>query len=182
MNVVWRETSLTVEQFLAWEDQQEGRHEFDGRAIIPMAGGSRNHQRIVLNLMRVLDRHLDPDLYEAVPELRLDVGGKIRYPDVTVCAGAIAGSTRALRDAVFIFEVLSRDTAIIDRRQKRTEYTALPSLRQYVMVDQDRPAVTVVERMKGTWTETPSGRNMIALRGVGVALPFAETYLNVRFA
>ncbi len=29
----------TVESFLAWEDRQDGRHEFDGRNVIPMTGG-----------------------------------------------------------------------------------------------------------------------------------------------
>ena len=30
----------TMERFLAWEDRQEGRHEFDGQQVIPMTGGS----------------------------------------------------------------------------------------------------------------------------------------------
>ncbi|HYZ22801.1 MAG TPA: Uma2 family endonuclease [Rhodopila sp.] len=182
MNVVRRETNLTIEQFLAWEDQQEGRHEFDGRAIIAMTGGSRNHQRIVINLMRILDQHLDSALYEAVPELRIKVGGKIRYPDVTVCAGTIAGSTRTLHDAVFIFEVLSKDTANVDRRQKRAEYTTLPSLRQYILVDQDRPAVTIIERVDGAWTETQAAQDVVVLQDAGVVLSFPEIYANVRFA
>jgi len=40
----------TTETFLAWEDRQEGKHEFDGRDLIPMTGGSIAHQRIVGNL------------------------------------------------------------------------------------------------------------------------------------
>ncbi len=40
----------TTETFLAWEDQQEGKYEFDGQHIIPMTGGSLAHQDIVFNL------------------------------------------------------------------------------------------------------------------------------------
>ena len=181
MNVVQCETGLTVEQFLAWEDQQEGRYEFDGRAIIAMTGGSRNHQRIVFNLIRMLEGLLDPGLFDAVPEMRLNLGGKIRYPDVTVCAGPIPGATRTLDHALIIFEVLSKDTAAIDWRQKRMEYTALPGLRQYIIVDQTRPAVTVIERIKETWIETLVTQGMITLDGAGVALSLAEIYMRVRF-
>src|ERR1051326_615351 len=42
--------SWTTETFLAWEDRQEGKHEFDGREIIPMTGGTLAHQRIIGNL------------------------------------------------------------------------------------------------------------------------------------
>jgi hypothetical protein len=38
----------TLDSFLAWEDRQEGKHEFDGQAIIPMTGGGIAYQRIVV--------------------------------------------------------------------------------------------------------------------------------------
>ena len=41
----------TTETFLAWEDRQEGKYEFDGRDVIPMTGGSIAHQRIVVQSM-----------------------------------------------------------------------------------------------------------------------------------
>jgi Uma2 family endonuclease len=39
--------------------------------------------------------------------------------------------------------VLSPSTAAIDRREKRMSYEQLPSLREYVIVDQDRMRVDV---------------------------------------
>ena len=39
----------TTDRFLAWEDRQEGKHEFDGQQVIPMTGGSVAYQRIVFN-------------------------------------------------------------------------------------------------------------------------------------
>ena len=49
--------SWTVERFLAWEDKQEGRHEFDVATMIPMTGGSRNHQKSLI-------------IYDALPQKR----------------------------------------------------------------------------------------------------------------
>jgi hypothetical protein len=48
----------TVERFLAWE----GKHAFDGRHVLAMTGGSRAHQRIVVNLMVLLMARLPPSL------------------------------------------------------------------------------------------------------------------------
>ena len=44
----------TTDAFIAWEDRQEGRHEFNGREIIPMTVGSLAHQDIVFNLWETL--------------------------------------------------------------------------------------------------------------------------------
>jgi len=97
MNLVLRE-KWTVERFLDWEDQQEDRHEFDGTQIIEMTGGSRAHQRIVGNLLRLLDDCLDPDRFDSIQEMRIDVGGKIRYPDVWVVASPVDEVYKSLFD------------------------------------------------------------------------------------
>ncbi len=40
---------MTVEQFLAWDDQQEGKHEFDGKDVVEMVGSAAAHEFIVAN-------------------------------------------------------------------------------------------------------------------------------------
>jgi Uma2 family endonuclease len=171
----------TVERFLAWEDKQEGRHEFDGTCIVPMTGGSRAHQRIVYNLLRLLDDRLDPDRFDAVAEMRLDVGGRIRYPDVLVCAGRIPDQVRTLRDAVVIIDVLSEDTAATDRETKRAEYARVPGMRRYLLLEQSRMAAVVLERASGQWVETHVTSGRIALPELGIELPLQEAYSGVAF-
>ena len=175
MNVALRKP-WTVEQFLAWEDRQEGRHEFDGIRVHEMTGGSRAHQRIVSNLVRILEDALDPDRFDAVPEMRLDVGGKIRYPDVSVVSGRIADAVRTLRDALVLFEVLSDETASIDRGEKRDEYARLPGLRRYVLLEQGRMAATVFERSEGGWLELEPNSGMLDLPELGIALALAAIH------
>lgn len=106
MNLILREP-WTVTRFLDWEDGQEGKHEFDGSQIIDMTGGSRAHQRIVGNLLRWLEDNLDPERFDAIQEMRLDVGGKIRYPDMAIVKAPVDETEKTLRDAVVLFEVLS---------------------------------------------------------------------------
>lgn len=180
MNLVLREP-WTVERFLAWEDRQEGKHEFDGTTIIEMTGGTRAHQRIAFNLARLLDDLLDPDRFEVVQEMRITNGRQVRYPDVTVCAAPVEGSTKTLRDAIVLFEVLSPDTAETDRIAKRADYAALPGLRRYVLLEQDRIAVTVLTRTAEGWTEATVAEGAIALPEIGASLPLPDVYRRVSF-
>ena len=49
MNVALRQR-MTLEEFLAWEEQQELRYEFDGFQPVAMTGGTAAHDSISLNL------------------------------------------------------------------------------------------------------------------------------------
>ncbi len=164
MSIVLRET-WTVGRFLEWEDRQERRHEFDGTRIVEMTGGSRAHQQIVANLIRFFEDHLDLGRFDAVQEMRIAVGHEVRYPDVSVVSGAIAGDAKTLRDALVLFEVLSEETLHTDLIAKRDGYARLPSLQHYVLVEQDRMCLTVLERVQDGWRESAAIGRRIGASG-----------------
>jgi len=112
----------TAETFLAREDRQEGKHEFDGAQVIQMTGGSFAHQDILFNLRTLLARLLADTALRAVQKMRNRIGD--RFPNVTVCAAGHPQTQRTLTDAVVVFEVLSDDTATTDRVAKLRDYAA----------------------------------------------------------
>ena len=172
----------TTETFLAWEDRQEGKHEFDGRHVIPMTGGSLAHQRIVLNLCLALMGLLSDRTLMAVQEMRLRAGDRVRYPDVVVCAGPLDQTTRTLTDAVAIFEVLSDDTATTDRVEKLIDYAAVPSLRCYVLLEQTAVAATLFQREPGgAWIASAHAGGALVLPGLDITLPLAGLYQGLTF-
>jgi Uma2 family endonuclease len=172
----------TTETFLAWEDRQESKHEFDGRDVIPMAGGSIAHQRIVGNLCAVLIGLLGDRALMAMLGMRLRIGTRIRYPDVTVCAGPLDQTTRTLTDAVVIFEVLSDDTVVTDRVDKLIDYAAVPSLRCYVLLEQTAMAATLFQREPGgAWIASAHTEGALVLPGLDVTLPLAALYQGLSF-
>ena len=85
---------LTTESFLAWEDRQEGKYEFDGRNVIQMSGKSFAHQDIVHNLRGLLGCLLSGQPFRVAQEMRLRIG-------------TLDQTIRTVTDAVAIFEVLS---------------------------------------------------------------------------
>ena len=172
----------TTESFLAWEDRQEFKYEFDGRHVIPTTGGSIAHQRIVFNLCLVLMGLLQDRPLLAVQEMRLRIGARIRYPDVLVCAGPVDQTTRTLTDAVAAFEVLSDDTATTDRVVKLIDYADVPSLRCYVLLEQTAAAATLLQREPGgSWIASAHTSGSLALPGLDVALPLTELYRGLTF-
>ena len=169
-----------MERFLAWEDKQEGRHEFDGLRVTEVTGGTRAHQRIISNLVRLLEDALDPARFDAVPEMRVEMEGRIRYPDVAVVAGPVLDGVQTFRDAMVLFEVVSQDSAVTDRGNKCDDYARLPSIRRYVILEQTNPAATMLVRVEGAWVEAAVD-NDLSLPELGVTLPLAAVYRGVRF-
>ncbi len=173
----------TTESFLAWEDRQEFRYEFDGQRVIPMTGGTLAHQRIVFNLCLALMGLLGEMPLLAVQEMRIRIGRQIRCPDVAICTGPLDQTTRTLTDALALFEVLSDDTATTDRVQKLIDYTAVPSLRTYVLLEQTEIAATLFQRKPGgEWIASAHTDGSLALPGIDVTLPLADLYRGLTFA
>ena len=173
----------TTDSFLAWEDRQEGKYEFDGRDVVPMTGGSLAHQDIVFNLRVLLAQILIHLPYRAAHEMRLRIGSHVRYPDVVVIAEPVEQTTRTLTDALAIFEVLSDDTAVTDRVAKLIEYAAVPSLRCYILLEQTAMAATLFQREPGgAWIASAHTEGGLVLPSLDVTLPLTDLYHGLTFA
>lgn len=74
---------LTLAEFLAWEDTREERHEFVDGEIFAMAGASRPHNTIALNLAFILRPQLRPRGCQTFVEgVKLIAGEDSFYPGV----------------------------------------------------------------------------------------------------
>lgn len=115
-------------------------------------------------------------------EMRLRAETRVRYPDVSLCAGPLDQTTRTLTDALALFEVLSADTATTDRVQKLIDYAVLPSLRCYVLLEQTAVAATLLTRERnGPWTATAHTGGTLVLPGLDLEVPLAELYQGLTF-
>lgn len=109
--------------------------------------------------------------------MRLRAGTRVRYPDVVIAAGPLDPSLRTLTDAAVIFEVLSDDTARTDRVDKLIDYTAVPSLRAYVLLQQTAMAAAMLRREPGgDWIAAPHTTGALDLPAIDISLPLAPLY------
>ncbi len=180
MNVMTR-PGMSLDEFLIWEAGQEGKWEFDGTGPVEMTGGTRAHALIQRRIIAVLDRLLADTPYEVFgSELKIQVDGRIRYPEAFVTnAGGPADST-VVHDPIVVFEVINPTTEQTDCFTKNREYAATPSIQRYVMLEQGVIGATVFARTGMEWI----GRLLLAdavlhMPEIGTEVPLAEFYTGL---
>ena len=190
MVAVRRTPCMTRREYLEWEVKQETRHEYLNGVIVAMAGASRQHNRITLDVARSLGNQLEDGLCEVFSsEMRVLVPecDRYYYPDVIVVCGESEFEDDVfdtLVNPTLIIEVLSDSTERSDRRDKFDCYETLPSLRNYVLIAQDEPRIEQFYRQEGgTWQyEVARGLEAeLTLPAIGCHLRLADVYARVTF-
>ena len=175
---------MTREEFLAWEEQQPLRHEFDGLQPVAMAGGTAGHSAIQRNLAVSVGGRLrgKPCQFHG-SDLKVDTGETIRYPDGFVVCSPVARTATMIPDPVVIFEVLSDSTARTDLVTKNHEYASLVSVRRYIVLAQDEMAGTMFERIGSDWVGHLLDRDSILqMPEIDIEVPLTELYEGVDLA
>lgn len=174
---------MTLDEFLAWEEKQELRYEFDGDVPVDMTGGTFAHDRISTNVLRQLGNRLEgkPCMAHG-PNLKVNTTGKVRYPDAYVSCCSYRPQDEFGRDPVVLFEVLSESSERTDLILKNEEYEALPSVRRYVVLLQDRIGGVMFERAGDDWIGHLLRPDMVLkMPEIDVELPLASLYSGVDF-
>ncbi|NJN22965.1 MAG: Uma2 family endonuclease [Leptolyngbya sp. RL_3_1] len=132
----------TPADYLAFEVNADTRHEYIDGEIVPMTGGTPNHNRIIRNLCTALTLGLRGQAYEvfvADQRLWMPAAQIYTYPDVMVIEGELVyqpGRRDTLMNPKLIIEVLSKSTKEYDRGDKFAAYRTIPSFQEYLLVDQ----------------------------------------------
>ena len=148
---------LHLFDYLKFEDASPTRHEYVGGRIHAMTGGTMRHNRISLNVARMLSDRFDGtpcQVFINDMKLHVQAADSVYYPDVLVyCGSSVAAGEKMVHDALLVVEVVSESSAGIDRREKCVAYQRLPGLRAYWIVSQTERHVELHERdATGAWT------------------------------
>jgi Uma2 family endonuclease len=185
MNVPLRR-SWTQQQFFAWAETQDQRHEFDGVEPVAMMGGTLRHSAIMRNLHRALDARLrDGPCQWLGPDAGLaTIETAVRYPDALVTCSKLDLSARTVPGVVIVFEVIGSGTSRTDRILKVREYAAVPSIRRYVMLESSTSGLTVLERERPdeAWrTTTLTNSEILQMPEIGIEIPVDQLYAGIAF-
>jgi Uma2 family endonuclease len=180
--------TLSSEEYVDLERTSEIRHEFLDGVVYAMAGESPAHSTICFNLAvstgtQIIDkscRGFSPNM-----KVRAGASGLYAYPDLMIVCGEPRFHDEhgdILVNPTVIFEVLSPSTEKYDRNEKFMRYrNQIETLRDYVMVAQDRPHVEHHSRqVDGSWRRTDvSGlENTLQLASIECQVPLADIYRN----
>jgi Uma2 family endonuclease len=175
----------TTEQFLAWEERQELRYEFDGFQPMARTGGTAAHAAIQRNLIVALWGGLRGKPCQPYgSNLKIKVADRsARYPDAFVVCTPVPPRAIVVSEPVVIFEILSESSATDDFVTKNAEYRATPTVQRYVVLQQAKAAAVVFSRKGEDWvTDLLTGDDAILrMPEIGLDVPLSEIYLGVAF-
>lgn len=182
-------SKLTEEQYLALERAAEFRSEFVNGEMFAMAGGTMRHSQLQRNILSAVDQALlDSECQVFTSDFRVRVSADMStYPDVTIVCGKpilLDGHRDTLLNPTVIFEVLSPSTEPYDRGLKFQRYRTVSSLKEYILVDQNK--VRVEQYIRGesdTWVlrDYKELDDNLVLHSSGVTLPLRRIYRGVEF-
>jgi Uma2 family endonuclease len=182
-----QQQTMTGDEFLIWCLDQEDRYELIDGVPVPlrgMAGASRAHHRVVVNIIIALGNQLgDGPCMPTTADTALRTSIKrIRRPDVMIeCTPPTSGSYEA-HAPLAAFEVLSPSTRTTDRLSKLGEYMRHPTLRHIVLIDPVPFDVLVYSRELGCEWASLSYRHpedRFELHGCSASLTLQQIYRNI---
>lgn len=179
----------TPEEYLELETVAEYKSEYIDGQIIPMAGGSVNHNRIALNLSANINISFRQQPFEVligdvrlwIPERRI-----YTYPDVMVIAGEpeyFQTRTDTVLNPILIVEVLSKGTKSYDRESKFDAYRTIPGFQEYLLIDQTRIHVEQFSKTgmkQWSFCEYDESDEAIAFTKVPFQISLADLYNKVQ--
>jgi Uma2 family endonuclease len=181
----------TPEEYLELEVNSDIRSEYRNREIIPMTGGTPNHNDIAGNLYILLKSSLKGKIYHTfyvdqrlwIPSVNL-----YTYPDVMVIPKPLEfqmGRKDTLLNPCVIAEVLSKSTQNYDRSEKFIAYRTIPTFREYLLIDQYRIYVEhYVQTSPHQWlfSEHDDPTGILTLSTVEMQIQIADLYENIDFS
>lgn len=179
-------TKISVEDYLKGEKKSPVKYEFVCGEVYAMAGTTMRHNIIAGEIFaRLLAELSDSKCQPFMSDVKVRAAPETYYyPDVMVSCEEISQNSLICENPILIVEVTSPSTKHIDRREKLALYLRMPSVQEYVIVDQHKMNVEIHRRDEnGNWItyyfDEPDDE--IEFKSVELTLPITEIYRRVRF-
>ncbi|GCL39519.1 MULTISPECIES: Uma2 family endonuclease [Sphaerospermopsis] len=182
--------TYTPEEYLELEEKAEYKNEYRDGEIIPMAGGTTNHNKIALNFAAALKYGLKKQNYDVyIGDVRLWIPRyrQYTYPDVMLIKGEPIyqnANTTTVMNPLLIAEVLSKSTSNYDQGDKFLYYRSIPEFKEYILINQYQYHVMhYVKTDDGKWifTELESESDTLTLQNLDFQIDFQDLYEQVDF-
>ncbi len=181
----------TPEEYLELEEKAEYKSEYRDGEIVPMTGGTTNHNKIAGNFYAYLKfalRGKNYDVYIGDVRLWIPKYRQHTYPDVMVIQGQpvyTGTTTTTVMNPSLIAEVLSKSTQNYDQGNKFLYYRSIPEFKEYILINQYQYHVMqYVKTAEGQWlfTELEGESTILSLQTIDFQIPINELYEQVNFA
>ena len=177
----FKQNWISPEEYLAGELVSDIKHEYIDGEVYAMTGTSLNHGRIVSNFLVSLHTHLANtpcDVFAA--DIKIKAQNNFFYPDLIVDCQNKDGGAYVTESPLIIVEVLSKSTRKLDQTLKRLAYQSLPSLQEYVLIEQDFVDIEVSRRANYWQPEHYYLGDQLCLASLDLHLSVEAVYTRVQ--
>ena len=182
--------TYTPEEYLAIEISSEIRNEYINGEMIPMTGGTPEHNEIASILNAILRINLRGKPYSIfIADQRLWIPEKklYTYPDVMIVQRPIQlqiGRKDTVKNPIFIAEVLSQSTKNYDKDEKFSAYRTIPSFQEYLLIDQYSQHIEHYSKSgfnQWIFSEYNNSEDYINLTSISCKISLLEVYDDIDF-
>ena len=190
MTIAQEKRYYSPEEYLEFEVNSDIRHEYIDGLIIPMTGGTPNHNQLAGNFYAVLNFALKRRPYQVfVTDQRLWIPNrKIHtYPDIMIVQTPLVfeeGRKDTITNPVMIAEVLSNSTKSYDKDEKFAAYRTIPTFQEYILIDQYSMHIEQYCKIgdnKWVFSEFADSEAELNLASVPCQILLADIYDKVEF-
>lgn len=182
-----KEALISDQAYFELEKQTDTRHEYIDGYVYAMVGGSFNHGTLVGAIAGEIRNHLkgkpcrvfSESIKVKVPSIYHAKDSRYFYPDVVVDCTIDKADGNMLTTPVLVVEVLSASTHKYDETTKFQIYATIPTLQEYVLVEQDFVRIEVQRRRTNWAVEKYFLGDKISFESLALTLDVAELYHNV---
>lgn len=180
LNIETDNIYLSEEEYLATEENSEVKREYIDGHVYAMAGASNDHGRLAGNIFGEFRSHLKGSPCEAfIADTKVKIGRDYVYPDVLVDCSNMKGTGHFSTSPLIIVEVLSKSTRKTDTTTKLIRYLNMPTLQEYVLIEQDYVCVQVLRKSNHWRSEYYFLGDEVTFTSIGLTLSVEEIYDRV---
>jgi Uma2 family endonuclease len=159
MRTVTSDKTYTVEEYVRHEWTAPARSEFINGQLFEMPGEKDINNEIAGNLYILFSNLLKAFgyfIYSHDIKVKIFSENKYYYPDVFVTKEARTGNNQYIKsEPVLIVEVVSETSQVTDYVDKYIDYTKIPSLQYYLIVEPETTLITCYTKGEnGEWHTT----------------------------
>ncbi len=172
---------VSIDDYLDAELSSNRKSEYIEGKVYVMAGASINHERICMNLAMNIGVYLKSSPCEPLgSDIKLKVAEKFFYPDFMVDCAFDESEAYYTETPSIIIEVLSKSTRRMDETTKLMSYINMPSVQEYVLIEQDIVDIQVLRRSEGWLPMHYFLGDDVLFESIDLSVPVEEIYSRVQ--
>ena len=183
MRQVTSDRIYSVEEYIQHEWSAAVRSEFINGQLFEMPGEQDINNEIAGNLyvlLTLLLRHLGYSIYSHDIKVKIFEENKYYYPDLFITKEEKTDANKYIKfEPVLIVEVVSESSQVNDYVDKYIDYTKIPSLLYYMIVEPESSLITCYSRpAQGNWQTIKYTRqdDVINLENLDISFTLKQVY------